>query len=382
MTTLPTIKQLFDSILNNLEAEFSIAINPFGKAFLVALAGVLSGCLYLYYLTIGDVQKNIWVDTADSVANGGTLERFGNIILGRYPFAAQPGTYTVSVTGTAGAVIDGTAVFKSDDSSESPGMLFQIVAGAYTLTGSADVINIVALKGGASSQLAIGDTLTVTSPIINVNSGVAVTIVVQDPIDAETTEDYRTKIIEKIQLEPGSWSAVDYRLVGTGIAGVGQTYAYAKSGSSAEVNVFLQGTTPVANPGPSVSSTVLTNYQNALELVRPLGVFLVHYASCPINNIDITITRGSFIAFTTAQQALILSALTAFVNSVHPFIASCDNVVNKNDTIALYNLNATIAAAVPGYGFASVAFTVASVSETTWTADNGNIPFLNSITYA
>jgi hypothetical protein len=86
MTTIPTIQTIFNDILSDLEAEFSITINPFGHAFLVALAGVLSGILWLYYLSIGNVQKNIWFDTADPPENGGTLLRYGLTILGRAPF--------------------------------------------------------------------------------------------------------------------------------------------------------------------------------------------------------------------------------------------------------------------------------------------------------
>src|ERR1043165_3373297 len=99
MTTIPTIKQLYDGALANFESEYSIAVNPFGRAFLVALAGVLSGILWLIYLQIGLTQKNIWFDTADSVANGGTLERFGVEILGRWPFSATSGQYSAIVPG-------------------------------------------------------------------------------------------------------------------------------------------------------------------------------------------------------------------------------------------------------------------------------------------
>jgi hypothetical protein len=108
----------------------------------------------------------------------------------------------VSVTGSAGAVIPANAVFKSDDSSENPGKLFQINGGAYTLTGSADTIVIDALAGGLASRLAVGDTLTVTSPIANVNSVVTVTIEDVVPIDAEGWEEYRGEIGDKVLLEP------------------------------------------------------------------------------------------------------------------------------------------------------------------------------------
>lgn len=380
MTTIPTIAQLKTNILADLQAEFGVVVNSTGLAVFTAIATVFAGILYLYYLSVGKVQKNIWYDTADSIAQGGTLERYGVSILGRWPFAATAGQYTLSVTGSAGAVIPASMVYKSNDSAENPGMLYQI-AGPYTMTGSGDVIVVNALKGGIASRLAVGDGLTATAPMANINAAATVTIENVAPVPAETTEQYRQKIGEKVKLVPGSWSAADYRLVGGEIAGVGQTYAYAPSGRSNEADVYLQGTVAMASPGPSVSSGVVAAYDAAIALVRPMTVFLVNTAACPINDIVITITSGTFTPFTGPQQSLILSALTTFINSVHPFIAACDDVSQRNDVIATFNLNSVITAAVPGYGFASVTFTVAGTPSVNWQADNGNIPFLDSVVF-
>jgi len=378
MTTIPTISTLKSNLISDFNAEFDISVNPYGKAFLEALATVLAGMLWICYTAIGFVQGNLWVDTCDYE----TLIRFGYIILARYPNEAIAGQYTCTVTGTTGAVIPNATVWAADSTSTSPGQLFTILGGAYTMPGTTGTITIQALSGGLSSRLSVGDTLTSQAPILNVSNNLTVTVEVLAPINAETEAQYRQAVINKIQLTPGSWSAVDYRLVGAGVAGVYNTYAYATSGASNEASVFLQGPIPLAYPGPSVSGTVLTNYETALELVRPMTVFLVNYYSSPINNIDVTIVMGGFPAFTTAQKALISSALTSFVNSVHPFILACDNISDRNDTIATYNLSSTISAAVPGYGFSAVTFTVAGTPATLWLADLGNIPYLNSITYA
>lgn len=383
MTTIPTKKQLFDGILANFEAEYSISVNPFGHAFLVALAGVLAGFLWLYYLAVGDTQKNIWFDKADSVDNGGTLERFGVTILKRWPFAATKGQYTIAITGSVGGIIPGTTVYKADDSSESPGALFQIVGGDHTMAATSETITIIALNGGRAYRLAASDSLTSTSPLVNVDLGAVVVTETIVPEDAEDKELYRQKITEKVQLRPGSWSATDYRLLGTSVTGVGQTYAYATSGAPNEVNVWIQGTTPVAFPGPSASGTVITAYETALALVQPITVWAAHVNSCPIKNIDITIAMGTFPAFPAAQIALVQTALQQLVNGVHPFIAAAgDAVAERNDVVATFNLISTVTAAVPGFGFSGVTFTVAGTPMTEWQADNGEIPYMNTITYA
>ena len=381
MTNIPTLKQLRDGLIADFQADFGVVINPTGNSFLMAFASVMAAFMWSYYKAVGLVQKNIWFDTADSVTNGGTLERFGFIILGRYPYPATPGQYTVYVSGTTGAVIPASAVFAAAPTSLSPGKLFQIKNGPYTLVSGTNTITVIALEGGTASKLNVNDVLNATAPIANVQSSVTVATEAVTPVDAEDTETYRGKIKEKVQLQPGGWSAVDYRLVGANITGVGQTYAYATSGQTAQVDVFLQGTSPVAYPGPSVSTPIINNYKAALELVRPLGVWKVNYYACPINNIDVTIHMGTFASFSTAQMNAITAALREFVNGVTPFIAATDAVSDRNDTIATYNLNAVISQAVPGYGFASVTFQANSVNMALWQADKGNIPFFNTVSF-
>ena len=374
MITIPTIKQLYDGIIDNLEAEYSISLNPFGKAVLIAIAGVMSMVAWICYISLGAVQRNVWYDTADNTM----LIRFGVTILGRYPFGATQARYTITVTGSIGGVIPLSTVFQSNPSSLNPGKLYQ-VAGATVLSATSENIIVNALQGGDSSTLNIGDTMTATSPLLNVDAAAIVVVENINPEDAEDLELYRTKIGEKVRLVAGSWNAVDYLLVGADVTGVGNVYAY--GASATEVNVWIQGTVAVASPGPSASPTVLLDYEAALDLVRPLPAFIINIASSPINNIDVEITMGTFPAFTTEQKTTIEAAVMQFINSVHPFIPVIETVDQRNDVIATYNLSSVISQAVPGYGFSAVTFEVAGTPETYWQADNGNIPYFNSIAF-
>ena len=102
MINIKTTSELYTSILADIEAEFGISISLTGKVFLRAMAAVQAAKLRIFYLALGKVQKNIFVDTADPAAQGGTLERFGSVKLNRYPTAATAGEYLVTVTGTSG----------------------------------------------------------------------------------------------------------------------------------------------------------------------------------------------------------------------------------------------------------------------------------------
>jgi len=52
---IPTLSELFNDVLGDLEAEFNITIPLFGKNFLRALAAVKAAKLKLVYLTIASV---------------------------------------------------------------------------------------------------------------------------------------------------------------------------------------------------------------------------------------------------------------------------------------------------------------------------------------
>ncbi len=208
MTTIPTIAQLYQGVLNDLQTQYGVTISPVGKVFLRAVAGVQAAKLKLIYLYIANVQKNIFVDTADSESVGGTLERFGRVKLNRNPFPAVAGQYSVRLSGTIGSVIRAATTFKSDDDSLNPGMIF-ILDDAFTLVTGTDLITIRALTSGTISALNTGDTLTATSPIALVNSSVTVVSQIQQPLDAETIEEYRQKVINSYQLSAQGGSAVD-----------------------------------------------------------------------------------------------------------------------------------------------------------------------------
>jgi len=391
MITIPTISQLTTSILTDLQAAYGAPIPTFTKNVLRIQALVQAAKLKIYYLAIGSIQKNIFVDTADPVSAGGTLERFGFVKLGRNPFPARAGQYVCLVSGTIGATIAANTTFKSDDNSTSPGMLF-ILDNNYTLVGS-DRITLRALTPGQISKLTPYDTLTSTAPIANVNSSVAVIGSFIDPLDAESIEDYRQSAIEAYRLEPQGGAATDYRIWAKDAQGVANSYPYAKSGANNEINLYVEATIADSTDGKGTpSASLLTAVESVVEFDpdttkplsergrRPLGVFQVHYLAITPLNIDITIS--GFSGVTADQKTLILNAITQALSQVRPFISASDILSERNDTFSINNIISIILAAIPGAIFTSVSLSVASVGVSSYQFQNGDIPYLNSITYA
>ncbi len=391
MITIPTITQLYNTIKADLESVYGSSIPSFGKNMLRALAIVQAGRLKLYYLAIASLQKNIFIDTADPEALGGTLERFGRIKLNRNPFPATAGQYLIQITGAVGAVINSSTTFISNDDALSPGMLF-VLDSTYILVSTTDTITVRALTPGTDAKLSVGDGLTATSPIANVDSSASVLNESLAPLAAENLEEYRVKGIEAYRLEPQGGAVGDYRLWALDAQGVAATYPYAKSGVDNEINLYVEATIADSTDGKGTpSSDLLDDVEDVVELDpdntkplnergrRPLGVFLIHYL--PISPLDIDIEITGFIGITSEIEDLILTALTEALSAVRPFIAGADILSSKNDIFSTNSIISIILQANPGSQFSAIQMTVAGNVEASHTFVDGQIPYLNSVTY-
>ena len=384
MITIPTTAELNTAIISDLEAEMGVTIPSSGKSALRAIAAVQAAKLKLIYLALADVQKNIFADTADPEVMGGTLERFGRVKLDRSPFAAIAGQYTVSVSGTTGAIIPALTTFKSDDTSLHPGIIYQLDT-EFELDG-VNIITLRALTPGLDGQLNIGNTLTLTGPIAQVNSGATVLTQSVEPQDAEETEEYREKTLEAYRLEPQGGAAADYRLWAADAQGVDQTYPYVVSGNSNEINLYIEATTAASTDGKGTPTpAILAEVEEQIEDPTvdrpsrlPLGVFDVHYL--PIVVKEVAITVASYTDLTAAKQTLIEDEIESELALIRPFIGAIDVLADKNDILDTNKIISLILQAVPGSVFGAVTMTVGGSPVSTYTFDNGEIPHLQSVT--
>jgi len=386
MANIPTLNALYTAIVSDIESKYSATLPTFGKNFLRSLAQVQAGKLYLYYLLSAKTQKNIFADTADSELFGGTLERFGRVKLGRNPFAATSGEYTVSVIGTAGVVVPASTTFKANDDSTSAGSLF-ILDSAVTLTGSSDTLLLRSLNAGLDYKLDIGNQLTVTAPIALFEDVVTVTVETLAPQSAEEIEEYRRKVLDAYRLEPQGGSGSDYRVWASDVQSVEQSYPYATPIVNNEIDLFIQATLTDSTDGKGTpSATTLTEVQTAIESPtatrpsrKPLGVHAVNYLPITIKEIDIEIT--GFTAVTADIETLIFEAIKTELSNIRPFVSSIDIVANKNDIFDVNKIISLILTAVPGSVFGAIDLKIDTVTASSVTFLNGDIPNLNTVTY-
>lgn len=392
MANIPTISELYSQILNDLRTELGITATFWGKIYLRAQAAVHAGRLKLLYLFAASVQKNVFPDLADEESKGGTLERFGRIILGRDRFPASAGKYVIDIVGDIGATIPINTTFKSDDSSLNPQKLF-ILDAAYVLVATNDQITLRATEVGVESKLDIGNTLTATAPLINVNDQGTVASEDTAPIAAEDIEDYRTKILTQYRLEAQGGARADYRLWTADVSGLRTVYPYAVSGDINELDIYIEAESDSSDPiGSGIPPASMVIEVAAViefdpDTTKPLNergrrpaTVIVNYFDIVPLNVDINIYNLNDSSQT--EKDAIENTVKAYLNDIRPYIAGADDPNNIQDTLYLSNLISVINSAISsGNSFTKVEFSVNGVPSDTRIFTNGDIPLLNTITY-
>lgn len=392
MLRIPTLKELYDEIIQDLQTEMGVTLNPFGKMFLRAQAAVQAAKLKLFYLQIGSVQKNLFADTAEPESMGGTLERIGRLKINRNPFPATAGKYNVTVTTTGSAFIPTNTIFKSLESALNSGVLL-ITDQDYSIDPTNNEIELRALVPGLESKLNVNDGLSCTVPIVGITGEAVVQAESVSPTAAESEEDYRQAIVDSYRLEPQGGAPADYILWAQDAPGVVRSYPYTSPTNPAEVDIYVEASPEDSTDGMGTpTTTILQNVESVLEIDpntgqgrTPLSVWANNVSPVIINKLTITVNNSTGI--TEAQKMTLNAAIKEQVDNVRPFIAGADILDERNDTISTNMIVSWMINAVPGVGFGSVEMSIqigGSPANTVSlkTFSYGNIPYLVDVIYA
>lgn len=389
MKPIPTITQLNSNIESDFKNKLSLPSSPL-KRVLNALALVLSGQFHLAYLYLRDIQDNVFPDTATTADVGGTLERQGMIYLNRAMFPASIGVFKASVIGVAGSVLRANLTFKSNEGTLNPGQLY-VLDSEYTCTGIADEIEIRSLGAGFDFNLAIGNNLTITEPVIGVDKTITIAEVVEQPKAGETIENYRQAILNAIQLEPQGGSRADYRQWATDAQGVRLVYPYVRDGEPSNIDIYVEATLPDSTDNLGTpSSTILDDVEEVLnydpdiskpiyERCRKPAQAFLNVVPIVLVPVDITITGLSDAS--ASVQTAIENALVDMLYKVRPFISGADLQRNKNDILYYGKVQSVVTESLTnGNFFNDLTLEVDGNAEVSFEFTLGNIPHLNSLT--
>lgn len=377
---IPTIRELTAQVIQDLEQSTGLS-GIFGKTILRGFAAVQAASIYLSYLSASKVQKNMFPDTADREIDGGTLERDGRIRLGRDPFAATQGIYTVRITGTVGSIIPANATFRSDTN-----IVYGIENSVVFVAAFID-IDVTSLVSGTVALLSVGDTLIATAPILGVDREVTVTVEVSAPLDIEDIEVYRRSLIETYQLEPQGGSAADYRIWAADAAGVVRVYPFAGA-VAGEIDLYIEGDTVDGIPPQSVIDDVesVVNFDPDPTVPlndrgrKPVSAWLIRYTA--ITPLPVRIVIDGLDVDTPSIRESIRISMESYLLTVRPFVSGADDPDFRSDSLRLSDVVGVINDSLSRSNFfVSVTIFVDGNNVTNYRFTDGDIPNLTDIDY-
>ena len=391
MKAIPTTREIYNQIEKDLKNKLNLEDTEL-KLVVDAIAAVFSGQLKLVYLYLYDIQKNSFPDTADPESEGGMLSRLGYIFLGRYPFPASDGYYKAVVTGVEGSKLRNQLTFKSNDEALNVGKMF-ILDSEYTLVNGENIITVRSLESGLESLLNVGDKLNITEPVLGVDSVITIKEVVTRPTSPESTDDYRQKILDIIQIEPFGGARGDYRIWASDARGVKRVYPYVKENDSGTVQIYVEATTDDSVDGEGTPSlSLMDEVKDVIELdpdqTKPINErghkpIQANIEVLPISVRYVTINIGGLNNRSEEEKSNLFNGLKDYIKTVRPFIQGADLDRDRNDIlssgqlqgIALDNLDRS------NY-FNSFTMYVDGNVETQFKFSRANIPVLQDITYS
>lgn len=372
--TTPTTKEINDNIIAQLQASLNQTIPLLPKSFLRVLAKALAGVFILLYKYGGFIFLQIFVRTAsaqDTTVNGVVVNplKFWSRLIGvgdPTPATNAELLVDVTVTNQIGVLSSGTQLVNSGN-----GVTY-ITIGAVTLNAPTVQATIRAVSdqtggGGAGTigNLNPGDVVSFANPLASVERNATVDSQVVTGANAEATEVYRQRIVDRFQKRPQGGAYADYELWGEEAAGIINVYPY--TGDPGEVDVYSEAT--VESSGNPDGIPTAAQLQAVLDLInfdsnglanrRNANAFVNSY---PITRtgFDVTVTGISGVADLAQVQSDITAAVTEYFLSVEPFIAGL-SIPPRNDQLTRTRLSAIVEDIVTA---ANGTFTSATFSET------------------
>jgi len=331
----PTTKEIGDNIIAQLEASLNQTIPLLPKSFLRVLAKALAAVFVILYKYVGFMFLQIFVQTASSketIVNGVSLiplTQWGRLIGVGDPVPATNAELLIDITVEiqTGLLPSGTQLVSTDN-----GVTY-ITIGAVSLDAPTVQATVRAASdqaggggAGAIGNLDSGAILSFANPLANVSRNTTVVSQVVTGANAETTEVYRQRIIDRFQKIPQGGAYADYEQWGEEVAGIINVFPYTSS-SPGQVDLFSEAT--VASSGSPDGIPTAAQLQAVLDSVeldqegiptrRPANAFVNSFAITRVG-FDITVTGISGVGDLGQVQTDVTTGITEYFLSREPFI--------------------------------------------------------------
>jgi uncharacterized phage protein gp47/JayE len=204
----PTLVQLVDRIQGDFVSRLERASATLRRAVVYILARVFAGAAHMMHAHLEFLGLQLFPDK--SVAEF-LIRQAG--LFGITKNEADYAKANVSITGTNGAIVDAGTVLLKD------GLEYEVDADV-TIAAGVGTLALTAVDAGSEANLSVGMVLNFQSPVSGVSSTATVTAVTQDGTDEESTEELRTRFLERLAEPPQGGSDADYIAWAKEVAGV------------------------------------------------------------------------------------------------------------------------------------------------------------------
>ena len=330
----PTTQDVNDNIIAQMEASLNQTIPLLPKSFIRVLAKVLAGVFIVLYKYGGSISLNLYVQTAsakDTTILGiivNPLKFWGRLIGVGDPVAATHAELLIDITveNQVGSLPSGSQLVNSDNGVTYI-TLGSVLLDAATVQATIRAVSDQAGGGGAGTigNLEPADIVSFANPLPNVARNAVVDSQTVTGADAEDTEVYRQRIIDRFQKRPQGGASSDYEQWGEEVAGIINVYPYT-SDSPGQVDVYVEATpessgSPDGIPTGAQLQAVLDSIildDTGLASRRPANA-LANTLAIIRTGFDCTVS-GLVVDNLAAVQDQINAAVTEFFLNAEPFI--------------------------------------------------------------
>jgi uncharacterized phage protein gp47/JayE len=359
----PTIAETRSQIITDIEGKIGQTTPILARAFNRVLSWALSGVLALLYAFVKWVYDQISPVTCDLAMLLYWGQRY-NLL----PKDASASLLAITVSGTNGSVCAAGTLWQSADN----GLVYSQVADA-TISGTTASAQMECLTEGADGNLDPALTLTLPSPVAGI-TGAVVASTVEAGVDAETTEDYRVRILQRMRYQSIVGTAAGYITQALQVEGIVKAFAKRKT-SSSDIQVYPLVASTGANRIPDAPTLAIVQAYLQSVSRRLLSVTVTAEATVE-RTCAITITGLS--PGDAATKATVEAAIDAYMYGCYP--KQYDDEPAGGDIVDVGHIWAIILAA--GATATAVSINISGIGGGPYTLPIGEIVKKGTLTWA
>lgn len=333
-TQTPTTKEIGDNIIAQLESSLNQTIPLLPKSFLRVLAKALAGVFVLLYKYGGFIFLQMFVSTASdkpTTINGRVLTpltEWGRLIGVGDPGDAVAAELIINVTveNQIGALPSGQQLVSTIN-----GVVY-LTVGSVALDSPTVQVRVKAAGDqaggngtGVIGNLQPGDPMSFVVPLSNIARQAVVSSQAVTGANAESTDAYRQRIVDRFQKRPQGGAYSDYELWGEEPTGIINVYPYT-SDCPGQVDVYVEATVASSGNADGIPTTAqlqtvlnsITLDQNGLASRRPANA-LANAFPITRTGFDVRVT-GLIVNDLVGVRTQIEQAVDDYFKSREPFI--------------------------------------------------------------